>query len=185
MTVTTYKWTIERYHRAIDAGLFDDQPVELLRGELVVMPSEREPHAYYNSEVGDYLRILLGNRVKIREAHPITLPNDSEPAPDLAIVKPLGAVYLEHHPYPDDIFWLIEFSYTTLDKDLHEKKAVYGEAGIAEYWVVNLKDRELTVFRDLENGRYTTELSFRTGVVSPQAFQDVQIQVQRLMNQYQ
>jgi len=185
MTVTTYKWTIERYHRAIDAGLFDDQPVELLRGELVVMPSEREPHAYYNSEVGDYLRILLGNRVKIREAHPITLPNDSEPAPDLAIVKPLGAVYLEHHPYPDDIFWLIEFSYTTLDKDLHEKKAVYGEAGIAEYWVVNLKDRELTVFRDLENGRYTTELSFRTGVVSPQAFQDVPLQVQRLMNQYQ
>ena len=103
----------------------------------------------------------------------------------MAIVKPLGAVYLEHHPYPADIFWLIEFSYTTLTKDLNEKKAVYGEAGIAEYWVVNLKDRELIVFRDLENGHYTTELSFRTGVVSPQAFQDVPLQVQRLMNQYQ
>jgi Uma2 family endonuclease len=101
----------------------------------------------------------------------------------LAIVKPLGAVYLEHHPYPDDIFWLVEFSTTTLSKDLNEKKAVYGEAGIADYWVVNLKDRELTVFRDLENGCYTTELSFRTGVVSPQAFQYVQIQVQQLMNQ--
>jgi Uma2 family endonuclease len=115
MTITPYKWTIERYHRAIDAGLFDDQPVELLRGDIVVMPPEREPHAYYNSEVGDYLRALLGNRVKIPEAHPITLPNNSEPAPDLAIVKPLGAVYLEHHPYPDDIFWLIEFSNITLD----------------------------------------------------------------------
>jgi Uma2 family endonuclease len=141
MTVTTYKWTIERYHRAIDAGLFDDQPVELLRGDIVVMPPEREPHAYYNSEVGDYLRTLLGNRVKIREAHPITLPNDSEPAPDLAVVKPLGAVYLEHHPYPDDLFWLIEFSNTTLSKDLNEKKAVYCEAGITEYLVVNLKDK--------------------------------------------
>ncbi|GAC1466765.1 MAG: hypothetical protein NVSMB70_12330 [Chamaesiphon sp.] len=89
MTVTTYKWTIERYHQAIEAGLFDDQPVELLRGDIVVMPPEREPHAYYNIEVGDYLRTLLGDRVKIREAHPIALPNDSEPAPDLAIVKPL------------------------------------------------------------------------------------------------
>lgn len=182
MTITTYKWTIERYHQAIDAGLFDDEPVELLRGDIIVMPPERETHAYYNSEVGDYLRTLLGLRVKIREAHPITLPNDSEPAPDLAIVKPLGAVYLEHHPYPDNIFWLIEFSLATLSKDLNEKKAVYSEASIAEYWVVNLKDRELTIFRDLENSRYTTEETFTTGFVSPLAFPDVQIQVQRLMN---
>jgi len=43
MTVTTYRWTVERYHQAIDAGLFEDQPVELLRGEIVVMPPEREP----------------------------------------------------------------------------------------------------------------------------------------------
>lgn len=183
MTITTYRWTTERYHQAIDAGLFDEQPVELLRGDIVVMPPERELHAYYNSEVGDYLRTMFGNRVKIREAHPITLPNNSEPAPDLAIVKPLGAVYLEHHPYPDDIFWLIEFSNTTLSQDLNEKKAVYGEANILEYWVVNLKDRELKVFRDLENGHYTTEQTFGTGVVSPLTFQNVEIQVQRLMNQ--
>lgn len=182
MTITTYKWTIERYHQAIDAGLFDDQPVELLRGDIIVMPPEGETHAYYNSEVGDYLRALLGLRIKIREAHPITLPNDSEPIPDLAIVKPLGAVYLEHHPYPDNIFWLIEFSLATLSKDLNEKKATYSEAGIAEYWVVNLKDRELTIFRDLENGRYTTEETFTTGVMSPLAFPDVQIQVQKLMS---
>lgn len=182
--ITAYKWTIERYHRAINAGLFDDQPVELLRGDIIVMPPERESHAYYNSEVGDYLRALLSDRVKIREAHPITLPNDSEPIPDLAIVKPLRAVYLEHHPYPDNIFWLIEFSNTTLSKDLNEKKAVYSEAGIAEYWVVNLIDKEVSIFRDLENGSYTTEQTFKTGVVSPQAFPDVEIQVQRLMNQH-
>ncbi|MHC5775637.1 MAG: hypothetical protein ACYTXP_17450, partial [Nostoc sp.] len=47
MTVTTYKWTIERYHRAIEAGIFDDQPIELLRGHLIVMSPERELHAYY------------------------------------------------------------------------------------------------------------------------------------------
>lgn len=132
MNISTYKWTIERYHQAIDAGIFDDQPVELLRGNIIVMPPEREPHAYYNSERGDYLRTILGDRVKVWEAHPVTLPNDSEPVPDLTIVKPLGAVYLEHHPYPDDIFWLIEFSNTTLSKDTNEKKAVYSEAGIAE-----------------------------------------------------
>ena len=182
MSVNTYKWTTKRYHQAIAAGLFDDQSVELLRGDILVMLPDGETHAYYNSEVGDYLRIVLGARAKIREAHPITLPNDSEPIPDLAIVKPLGAVYLQHHPYPDDIFWLIEFSLATLSKDLNEKKATYSEAGIVEYWVVNLASREVSVFRDLENGRYVIAENFTTGFVSPQAFPDVQIQVKRLMN---
>ncbi len=183
MTITTYKWTIERYHQAISLGLFDNESVELLRGDIILMPPEGEAHAYYNSEVGDYLRTLLGARVKIREAHPITLPNNSEPIPDLAIVKPLGTIYLEHHPYPGDIFWLIEFSLATLSKDLNEKKATYSEAGIAEYWVVNLTGREVSVFRDLEDGRYITAETFTIGVVSPQAFPDVQVQVKRLMNQ--
>jgi Uma2 family endonuclease len=67
MTIATYKWSVERYHQGmIDAGLFDDQSVELLRGEIVIMSPEREPHAYYNSEVGDYLRVLLQGRAKIR-----------------------------------------------------------------------------------------------------------------------
>lgn len=119
--------------RTIEAGVFDDQPVELLQGDIVVMPPEGESHAYYNTEARDYLRDLLGNRVKIRDAKPITLPNASEPAPDIAIVKPLGRIYLDHHPYPEDIFWLIEFSQTALDKDLGQKKMVYAEAGIPEY----------------------------------------------------
>jgi len=180
--ITAYKWTIERYHQAIALGLFDDQPVELLRGDIIVMPPEGETHAYYNSEVGDYLRALLGFRAKIREAHSITLPNQSEPIPDLAIIQPLGAVYLQHHPYPDNIFWLTEFSSTTLDKDLNEKKAIYSEAGIIEYWVVNLTGKELTVFRDIEGDHYITAQTFKTGTVSPQAFPDLEIQVQRLKN---
>lgn len=129
------------------------------------------------------MRALLGDRAKVREAHPITLPNQSEPIPDLAIIQPLKAVYLQHHPYPDNIFWLIELSATTLDKDLNEKKAIYSEAGIIEYWVVNLTDKELIVFRDIESDRYTTEQTFKTGTVSPFAFPDLEIPVQRLMNQ--
>lgn len=182
MTLTTYKWTLDRYHQAIKAGIFDDQPVELLKGDLVVMPPEGESHAYYNTEAADYLRALLGERVKIRDAKPITLPNDSEPAPDLAIVQPLGTVYLEHHPYPDNIFWLIEFSKATLSKDLGNKKEIYAEAGIQEYWVVNLNDFQLNVFRDLVNGRYTKALTLTTGKIAPLAFQDVQIEVLRLIN---
>ena len=181
MTVITYKWTIERYHQAIEAGIFDDQPIELLHGELIVMSPEREPHAYYNTEAADYLRTLFGERVKIRDAKPITLSNDSEPAPDVAIVKPLGEVYLKHHPYPEDIFWIIEYSNATLSKDLGKKKDIYAEAGIIEYWVVNLKTPQLRVFRDLENNKYKTELTLTTGTIYPLAFPDISVQVERLI----
>ncbi|WP_204105502.1 MULTISPECIES: Uma2 family endonuclease [Spirulina sp. CCY15215] len=182
MTLTAYKWTSDRYHQAIDAGLFVDQSLELLRGELIVMPPEREPHAYYNSESGDYLRHILATQAKVREAHPVTLPDHSEPIPDLAIVKPLGIVYRDRHPHPEDIFWIVEVSNTTLNRDLTVKKDIYAEAGILEYWVINLRDRELTIFRDLENKTYTTVQVATTGMISPLAFPDLQISIQRLTN---
>mgnify|MGYP001796786444 CR=1 FL=1 len=124
---------------------------------------------------------MLGSRAKVREAHPIILSKDSEPIPDLAIVKPLGTVYLEHHPYPSDIHWLIEFSDATLTKDLTTKKANYAESGIQEYWVVNLRDTQLHVFKNIQDGQYTTEDILKTGTLSPVAFQDMSIQVHRLM----
>jgi len=182
MTVTAYRWTLDRYHRAIAAGIFDNQSLELLQGAIIVMSPEREPHAYYNTETADYLRSLLGNRVKVRDAKPITLPNDSEPVPDLAIVKPLGRLYLEHHPYPEDIFLVIEFSQATIAKDLGNKKLIYAEAGIKEYWVVNLKDACVHIFRDPMQGLYTTEFILTTGTIAPLAFPNIQLQVQRLMN---
>lgn len=177
----TYQWTVERYHQAIDAGLFDEQPVELLHGALLVMPPERELHAYSNSEVGDYLRQRLGDRAKVREAHPITLNDSSEPIPDLAIVKPRGRTYLEHHPYPEDIFWLVEFSQATLAKDLGEKKAAYASAGIAEYWVVDLKHRCLHVFRHPQEDRYQSEQTLHDGAIAPLAFADISIDIDRLL----
>jgi Uma2 family endonuclease len=182
MTVTLYKWTLDRYHAAIDAGLFDDQAIELLRGDIVVMAPEREPHACYSSVGADYLRQVFGQRGAVRETKPVTLPNDSEPVPDVAIVRPPLERYLAHHPYPEDIFLVIEYSNTTLAKDLGEKKDAYAEAGVQEYWVVDLKNRQLKVFRDLAQGQYQSELALTEGSLSPVAFQDVPIEVRRLFS---
>ncbi|NJR32081.1 MAG: Uma2 family endonuclease, partial [Chamaesiphon sp. CSU_1_12] len=166
----------------------DDRRVELLEGIIVEMPPEGMPHAVYCSESVDYLKNLLGNRAKVRKAHPITLPNDSEPEPDIAIVRTPNSQYLTHHPYPTDIFWLVEYANTTLRKDLNEKKRVYAEAGIQEYWVVNLEVPELIVFRDLTtsqgggttNNAYGSETKLVTGNISPLSFPDLQIDVSKL-----
>ncbi len=181
MMISTLKWTIDLYHQAVEAGVFDDVRVELLRGELVEMPPEGVPHASLSSDAGDYLRDRLEYRAKVREGHPITLPNASEPEPDLAIVDSNTAIYRLHHPYPENIFWIIEYSNSSLQKDLEIKSKIYAEVGIVEYWVINLKTRELIVFRDPVNGEYRSQVTLTSGMLCPLSFPEVEIEVVRLI----
>ena len=182
MTVTLAKWTIEEYHQMIEAGIFDNRRVELLRGEIVEMSPEGEPHAYFSTEAGEYLIQLLGNLAKIRQAKPITLPDNSEPEPDIAIVKPLGREYLQHPPYPEDVFWLIEYSNSSLEKDLETKTKIYAEAGIIEYWVVNLKKRQLIVFREPSDGEYASKSTVMEGTINPLTFPDIFVSVEMIIS---
>jgi Uma2 family endonuclease len=184
MTLTPVKWTLDDYHRIVESGVLNDRPVELLNGEIVVMPPEGPAHAAYSQESADYLRAVLGSRAKIREAKPITLPaSNSEPEPDIAIVAPRSIqVYLQHHPYPEDIFWLIEFSQSSLAKDLETKSRIYAAAGILEYWVINLQIMKLVVFRSPVNGEYESQQTLESGLIVPLAFPDVSISVSRLLN---
>ena len=179
---TTAKWTLEQYHQMINAGILEGQKVELLNGEIVEMPPEGEPHAYYNTATRDYLVRLLSGRAEVREGHPITIPvSRSEPEPDLAIVQPLGREYLTHHPYPENIYWLIEFSNSSLAKDLNPKAKVYAAALIPEYWVVNLKAMTLIVMREPLSGEYQSVVTLTGGDISPLAFSDLSVSVRRLL----
>jgi Uma2 family endonuclease len=182
MSFISAKWRIDEYHRMIAAGILSDRRVELLQGEIVEMPPEGETHAYCSDEAGDYLAKLLGDRAKVRQAKPITLPNDSEPEPDIAIVQRLGRDYREHHPYPENIFWLIEYANSSLDKDLEKKSKIYAAADIEEYWVVNLKKMHLVVFRDPLDGEYATKFTLTTGEIQPLAFPDISVLVEQIIN---
>jgi Uma2 family endonuclease len=186
--------TLERYHLMVNSGALDDLPVELLDGELVQMSPEGEPHAYYRTDAKNYLIALLGDRILLREGAPITLPrSNSEPEPDIAIVEPLGREYLQHHPYPENIFWVIEYSNTSLRKDLDVKSntslrkdldvksKTYASAGILEYWVINLRSMELIVMRDPVNGVYQSQVTLTQGILYPVAFSNVAVDVLRLL----
>ncbi len=182
MSVTIAKWTIEQYHELIATGILNDRRVELLDGDIVEMAPEGMPHAVYCGRSVKYLRNLLGDRAEIRETHPITLPNNSEPEPDVAIVRSPDTQYLTHHPYPEDIFWLIEYSDSTLAKDLKTKQQIYAQVGILEYWVVNLQASELIVFRGISNDSYETETRLTSGSISPLSFLDIEVKVRRLFS---
>jgi Uma2 family endonuclease len=173
---------VAEYHRLVDDGILDGQPVELLNGKLVVRPREGVPHASTSTAAGEYLVLLLGEHAQVRRAKPITLSAvDSEPEPDLAIVERLGREYRDHHPYPENVFWLIEYANTSLSKDLDQKKRVYADAGIPEYWVVNLRDMTVLVFREPDAGTYRYERNLDSGVIHPLAIPDAAVSVDRLL----
>lgn len=182
MTVTLAKWSLDEYHQMIESGILAGRHVELLNGEIIEMAPEGPEHAQLNTDAADYLRQLLGSRVLIRDAKPITLPNSgSEPEPDIAIVRPLRELYRTQHPYPEHIFWLIEYANSSLAKDLKSKRKAYASAGIAEYWVVNLKKGQVVVLRLPASGDYQRETTAVEGVLSPLTFPDVKVSVQRLL----
>ena len=182
MSVAVAKWALDEYHSMIESGLLDGRSVELLNGEIVEMSPEGESHAYLSHEAAKYLGRLLGQQADIRQGKPITISiGHSEPEPDIAVVQSLGREYLQHHPYPENIFWLIEFSDTSLSKDLEEKRKTYALANIQEYWVVNLRDQQIIVFRHPMHSDYQTETRLTTGSLSPLAFPAMQISVQCLL----
>lgn len=179
-TKTLAKWSVEDYHRMIAAGILNDRQVELLAGDIIEMSPEGIAHFYQGITLAKYLEKSLQGRALISEGHPITL-NTSEPEPDIAIVKLPISRYSNHHPYPSDIYFLVEISQATLRKDLTQKKRIYAQAEITEYWVLDLKHQQLIVFREPQGDDYQTKRELTEGVISPLAFPNVEISIQSLL----
>ena len=180
MTLTTYKWSIEEWHELVDFGLLEGKPVEFLEGEIVEVSPEGIEHSYTNDTVVNYMRGVLSNLAHVKESHPITLDN-SEPEPDIAVVRLPETIYRNHHPYPQDIYWLIEISNRTLKTDLNQKKITYARNGIPEYWVIDLVNKKLIVHTQVEKNGYAQITEHTTGTVSPLAFPNVAIALDRLL----
>lgn len=94
----------------------------------------------------------------------------------------MGREYLAHHPYPENIFWLIEYANSSLEKDLNIKTKIYAEVGIKEYWVINLKKRQLIVFKEPQETEYASKSTLSTGIIYPLAFPDVAIEVNSIID---
>ena len=180
MSVIIYKWSIDEWHELVNSGVLEGKPVELLEGDIVEMSPEGIEHSYTNDSVVKYLRSILANLADVKESHPITLDN-SEPEPDIAIVQLPETRYRTHHPYPQDIYWLIEVSDRTLKKDLEQKIITYARNSIPEYWVIDLKHKKLIVHTHPQNNRYTQTTEYQSGIVTSQAFPNVEIGLDKLL----
>src|SRR5207249_1344722 len=127
-----YHWTLDEYHRAIDAGVFADRRVELLHGEIVEMPPMKEPHiGAVRYLAGLFFRELGWERASSQT--PIILPSDGEPEPDIAVHE-LGAPL---KPYVHQVQLVIEVSQSTRQRDLGSKLDDYLRDGLRELWIID------------------------------------------------
>lgn len=178
---TLAKWSIEDYHRMIEAGILLDRRVELLCGEIVEMSPETPLHYNTAKRGARYLERLLEGLAEVRFNGPITLA-DSEPEPDIAIVRLPELQYNDRHPRAEDVFWLVEVAKTSLKKDTELKASIYATSGITEYWVLDLTQNQVFVFRNPQPNQYTSEQSFRSGTIAPLAFPEIQVAIAQLLS---
>jgi Uma2 family endonuclease len=121
---TLAKWSVNDYHRMIEAGILKDRRVELLAGEIVEMSPETPIHYNTAKRGAKYLEELLSDRADVRFNGLITLSN-SQPEPDIAVVRLPESNYNDRHPEPQDIFLIIEVAKTSLRKDLDNLTCCY------------------------------------------------------------
>jgi Uma2 family endonuclease len=166
------------YDKLVALGSFRDERVELLRGTVVRMSPKGPPHEYAKERATAVFVMALHPRASVRVESSFAASEESEPQPDLAIV-PLRS-YADEHPSRAHL--VIEVSKSSLSIDRAIKSAIYAEAGVPEYWVVNLVDSVIEVSTDPESGAYTTTTLHRKGgTITLVAFPDVTVAVDDIL----
>jgi Uma2 family endonuclease len=147
---SVYRLTVDQYHHMIAAGVFtSDDKLELLDGLLVAKMPQNTSHATVVGTLDDLLRPLAAGAFVVRSQVPVTLA-DSEPEPDLVLARGRRADYADHHPTPEDVGLLIEVADTSLAHDRDVKASMYAEAGVSEFWIVNIVAHQVEIYRDPE-----------------------------------
>ena len=147
-TNVIWRLSVDQYHAMIDADILTaDDPVELLEGWLITKMSKKPRHSVTTQLVRDAIARVLSSSWSVNSQEPITTL-DSEPEPDIAIVRGNRRQYLDHHPGPPDVALVIEVADSSLQRDRTLKKRLYAAAGLAVYWIVNLVDSQIEVYTD-------------------------------------
>lgn len=182
------RFSISEYHKIGENGILKDEHVELIEGVIIEMSPKGTKHSAIVSKLSTpFYELVLQDKVLLRVQDPVVLSNDTEPEPDLALVKPPVDAYMEQHPHSDDVWLLIEVSDTTLERDREIKLPIYAVSCIPEVWIVNLVEDIIEVYREpilLADGTgiYKIQMSFVEGdEVSPQAFPDTKIAIGEIL----
>ena len=141
------RWTRKEYDHLVELGvLHEDEPIELIGGQMVVAEPKGSPHETAVGLTADALRAAFGLGWVVREGSPIALDDESEPEPDVIVVPGRQRDYRAEHPSRPAL--IVEVAESSLTFDRRHKASLYARAGVADYWIVNLRRRVLEVCRE-------------------------------------
>jgi len=143
---TSRRWRRVEYERLVDVGVFEGEPLELIGGQLIVAEPKGSPHATAVGMTDDALRAAIPGGWIVRVQDPLALDDESAPEPDVAVVRGARADY--RHTHPSHPALIVEVAESSLAFDRTQKGSLYARAGIADYWIVNLQDRVVEVYRE-------------------------------------
>jgi Uma2 family endonuclease len=142
----TRRWTRREYDRLIDLGILnEDEPIELVQGHMVVREPKSDPHERAIEFMIEALRRVFGKGWRIRGGGPLALDPDSEPEPDVSVVRGPPPRDVGH---PSRAALVVEIAKSSLAFDRTLKAEVYARMGVADYWIVNLVDRVVEIYRE-------------------------------------
>jgi len=172
-----HKLSVADYHRLGAAGVLgEDDRVELIEGELIDMAPIGSRHASTVAQLARRFVQTVGEAAIVYIQNPVLLPGDSEPQPDVALLKPRADFYAASHPGPDDILLIIEVADTSVRYDREIKLPLYARHGISEVWLIDLESRRIEAFCKPSEGMFTqSRLIDPTGRRAPIALPELEV----------
>ncbi len=173
-----YRLSVTQYHDLIDRGILtSDDPVELLEGWLVLKMTKKPPHSVATRRTRLALEKVVSPGYFVDSQEPVTT-GDSEPEPDVCIVRANAGDYTAQHPGASDVPLIVEVADTTLPTDRVTKKRVYARAGFPVYWIVNLVNSVVEVYTiptgPAEEPTYAGRDEYRLGDAIPVAIDGIE-----------
>jgi Uma2 family endonuclease len=147
-TLSRYVWTRAKYEQATAGGLLGpDDHVELIGGEIVAKMTQNSPHSTAVLLAEAALRAAFSAGFVVRSQMPLSIGDNSQPEPDIAVVSGSIRDFARNHPTAESAVLVVEVSDTSLAADRSVKGSLYALAGIQEFWIINLNDRVVEVRR--------------------------------------
>jgi hypothetical protein len=178
----TYQWTVEEYEKLGEAGIFhENDRVELLNGDIIIMSPIGYRHAQAVTRLTNFFARRSSGRFDVSPQNPFNLDPHSQPQPDICLLDPRAA-QLKSHPSTDLIFLVIEVSDSSVRYDRGDKRPAYARQGVREFWLLNLEDNVLEVYRHPSGESFTDgQILQPEETIAPLAFPDLQARVSEFL----
>ncbi len=180
VTITSpqrHQVTVNEWHK-MESIFQPEQHLQLINGEITKMSPISSPHAGSLKYLTNFFAVKLASQTIISIQDPLALNKFSEPEPDLMLLKPEANFYRSHHPTVNDVLLLVEISDSSLYFDRQQKLKLYAQHEINDYWIVNLRDASLEVYRQPKDKSYTSQQILLTGEkIQPLYFPEITLKI--------